>query len=220
MPQPLLSQLKLSGIIAILPGDLPLQSIIPAVDALLAAPVSAVMVALADGISTAVQSTAVLRDIRQRAGSQMVVGAEVETTSQTEAALAAGAQFISTQKWDTAVSDICRQHQVLHLPGVMSLIAASTAEQRGYSMIRLRTGGIDGPDYVSMVQKTCPNLLLVVDADINPDIIGSYGRAGATAVLAGQAIFTGPHQPMADIISRARSLQKAWEKQISSNGNR
>lgn len=205
MPQSVNDQLNLSGIIATLPGDLPLQSIIHCTDALLAAPISAVMVALTDSMDTAV-----LRDVRQRAGQQMVLGAEVETTDQTEAALAAGAQFISTQKWDTAVSDICRQHQVLHLPGVMSLMAASTAEQRGYSMVRLRTGGSDGPGYVSTVQKTCPNLSLVVDADVNPETIGSYGRAGATAVLAGSAIFTGPLQPMADIISRARALQKGW----------
>lgn len=205
MTQPLPIHLKTAGLIASLPGDLPLQNVIDVADALLASPVLTVEVVLAGN------DTAVVHDLCQRAGRKMVVGARVETQAAATAALAAGAHFVTTLTWNTAVWETCRQQQTAYLPGIISLMAAEEAQKRGCTLIRLRTGGPDGPAYVTAVRQAQPQLSLVVDAPVNEKTIGAYSRAGATAVFVGEAIFTHPTQPMADIITRARRLQKAWD---------
>jgi hypothetical protein len=54
-------------------------------------------------------------------------------------------------------------------------------------------------------------LSVVVAADITAANVGHYVRAGAVAVVVSQALFTGPDQPMSEVINNARRLLKAWE---------
>lgn len=206
MDQGLRRHLKESGIIATLPGSLPLPLVTMVADALLAAPVLAVEVVLSGG------DTAVIQDLCRRAGHLMMVGARIQAATQAAPALAAGSRFITTLQWDTAVWQQCEALQVDYLPGVMSGLAAQEVAARGCRWFRLRTGGGNGADYTAAVRQTVPQAGLAADADISPQNLAAYSRAGADAVFAGPAIFTGPGQTMADIIIRARELQQAWDQ--------
>ena len=201
-----LKRIKEAGIIATLPGDLPLQSILPVGDALMAAPVQAVEVE--DGRNAAT----IIADLSQRAGRHMLVGAGLVTTAvQTEIVIGAGAQFVTSPRLNEMVMACCRARAVLYVPGVISVLAAQAAYQSGCRLIRLRTGGPAGPDYVNTVRTALPELSVVVAADITAANVGHYVRAGAVAVVVSQALFTGPDQPMSEVINNARRLLKAWE---------
>ena len=52
---------------------------------------------------------------------------------------------------------------------------------------------------------------VLVAADISSENIIDYAKTGVTAVITQNAIFTNPPQTMADIITRARILQSAWQ---------
>lgn len=200
------NRIKEAGIIAMLPGDLPLQTILPVGDALLAAPVQAVEVEDGHYAST------VIADLCRRAGPHMLVGAgRVTTAVQAEAVIAAGAQFVASTQLNEAVMDCCGVRAVLYVPGVISVLAAQAAYQAGCRLIRLRTGGPTGPDYVNVVRTALPELGVVVAADITVANVGHYMRAGAMALVVGEALFAGPDQPMSEVINNARQLQKAWE---------
>lgn len=199
-------RIKEAGIIAMLPGDLPLQSILPVGDALLAAPLQAVEVEDGDNATT------IIADLRRRAGNHMLVGAgHITTAPQLEMVIAAGAQFVTSPRFNETVMVHCRTREVLYVPSVISVLAAQAAYQAGCRLIRLRTGGPAGPDYVNAVRTALPELSVVVAADITTANVGHYIRAGAVAVVVGKALFAGPDQPMTEVISNARRLQKAWE---------
>ncbi len=204
--QEIITRMQKAGIFAVLPGDSPLQMITEVADALLASPVLGVEVQLRGR-----QGVQLIADLRQRARENMVVGAgDVATTAVADAAIQAGAQFISSQRLDFELMSFCKEQDVLYLPGVISVLAAQAVQQAGGSIVRLRTGGAGGPDFVSAMRQAVPGLRVIVTGDISPQNAGDYAQSGADAVLVDDALFTGALRP-ADLITRARRLQKAWD---------
>jgi len=200
-----LARLKLAGLIACLPGDLPMQKTLVVVDALLAAPILAVEVSLV------AEDTAVIRDILNRAKGAMTVGAKVETAGQARTALETGAHFITTEQWQTAVWQRCQTLDTLYIPGAMAAATVAGIQKKGCETVRLRTGGVEGAAFAAMICHHFSGMLIMIDADVTPETVGHYGRAGSGAVFVSGAIYKGCHQKMTDIINRARALQKGWE---------
>lgn len=205
--QQIIHIIQKSGILAILPGDMPLQRITEMGDALLASPVVGVEVQLRKK-----QGFPLIVDLKQRAQKNMVVGAgDVETIADATTAIKAGAQFISSQRLDFELLSFCRERDILYLPGVISLLAAQAVQQSGGSIVRLRTGGASGPDFVAAMREAIPGLHIIATGDISVQNIGDYAKSGVDAVLVDDALFTNTEQAMADVITNARTLQKAWD---------
>lgn len=196
-----------AGIIARLPGNLPLADITPLADALLASPIEAVELVWSE--DTAVSLAA---DLRERSNGRLLIGAYgLETDEQANAAAQAGVQYISCERFCPDVLLACREHDLLYMPGIISIMAAQRAWQKGAQAIRLRTGGPDGPGFAGAVVDFMPELAVIVDADVQADNVGAYAETGAAAVIAGNSLFESAEQPMADIITRARVLQSGWQ---------
>jgi len=204
-------KLREAGIIAALPGTIPLADIVRVGDALLASPVLAVEVG---GGPERLQQVA---DLYQRANSHMIIGAGgVETAVDAVPLIQAGAQFITSPLLDLAIKAICQQHEVLYIPGIISAVAAQLAFQAECTMIRLYTGGPDGPDFVNVLRRTEPEQEIVVACDIEVVQIGRYVTAGASALMIGRPLYQDADQPMSDIITQARQLQRAWTAAMES----
>lgn len=204
------TRLAAAGIIAALPGDLPLQRVTALADALLASPVLALAVEHKGDLEG---TTAVIGDARERAGTEMVVGAaEISTMAEMEACLAAGAQFISSPRFDADLQARCEAEPVAYLPSVISLFAVQAAQEAGCRLVRVVTGGANGADYVHTLREALPGSILIVAGPITPEQVAGYVHAGAAALMPGSALFTGPAQPMADLITRARRLQQVWDE--------
>lgn len=206
----ILQQLKSGGIIAMLPGDIPLATSLAVADALLAAPVLAAEMAL-DGAA----SQSLLSDLRIRAGGNMLVGVRgIEDGGTLQTAVAAGAQFLSSPRFELDMMLACREQHVVYLPGVISIMAAQLAANAGCDLIRLRTGGQDGPNFVRRLRHTFPQLGVLVEVVDDQQALAqtkAYAAAGATAMLAGPSLFADAAQPMAEIIANARDFRTAWE---------
>jgi 2-dehydro-3-deoxyphosphogluconate aldolase / (4S)-4-hydroxy-2-oxoglutarate aldolase len=204
-------KLREAGIIAALPGTVPLADIVRVGDALLASPVLAVEVG---GGPERLQQVA---DLYQRANSHMIIGAGgVETAVDAVPLIQAGAQFITSPLLDLAIKAICQQHEVLYIPGIISAVAAQLAFQAECTMIRLYTGGPDGPDFVNVLRRTEPDQEIIVACDIEVAQIGRYVSAGASALMIGRPLYRDTDQPMSDIITQARQLQQAWTAAMES----
>ncbi len=202
-----INRIRRAGVLATVLGNLPLQEVLHMGDALLAAPVVGVEVLFQNGAGEAL-----LADLVRRANGQMVVGAGgVETAVIAQSAITAGAQFISSPRLDFEIMADCKEQDVLYLPTVIGLMAAQAVQQAGGDFILLRTGGEGGPDYVAHVLKTIPSLNIVVTGDIDTRNIGRYAKVGVTAVISSNNI-AAENQTMANIISQARKLQKAWDR--------
>ncbi len=217
----IIKRIRQAGVLATVPGNLPLQEVLSVGDALLAAPVIGVEVMLQNG-----NGEALMADLIQRANGQMVVGAGgVETATSTsdcsrrsgqavsaQTAIATGAQFISSPRLNFEIMAYCKEQDILYLPTVISLMAAQAVQQAGGDFVLLRTGGDDGSNYAAHILKTIPGLNIVATGDIDTRNIGLYAKAGVTAVITSNALTSGGNQTMANIISQARKLQKAWDR--------
>jgi 2-dehydro-3-deoxyphosphogluconate aldolase / (4S)-4-hydroxy-2-oxoglutarate aldolase len=198
-------KLREAGIIAALPGNVPLADIVRVGDALLASPVLAVEVG---GGPERLQQVA---DLYQRANSHMIIGAgRVETAVDAVPLIQAGAQFITSPLLDLAIKAVCQQHEVLYIPGIISAGAAQLAFRAECTMIRLTTGGPNGPNFVQALRRTEPKQEIVVACDITVAQVGRYVTAGASALMIGKPLYQDATQPMSDIITQARQLQGAW----------
>lgn len=201
----LLQHIMRGGVVATLPGDLPLANSTAVADALLASPVLTAVVQPHDGTAQ------VIADLRQRAGSNMLVGAgDVETAVQLDAALDAGAQFIMASRLNFELLAHCMARKIIYIPTVISIMAANSAYQAGAKMVVMRTGGPQGAEFVQTLLKALPTLHVAVANDYTPTEVTQYAQAGAAALIT-DTIYGGSEQPMADLITRARTLQRAWD---------
>jgi 2-keto-3-deoxy-6-phosphogluconate aldolase len=205
-----LSKLKDAGIIVALPGDLPLATILPIVDSLLASPILAVDVAFGGA-----ELPQLLHDLRQRAGDQLLIGVSgVETAVQHQSLQNSPIDYISSTRLDDDLLASCEASGVFYLPGVISAWAAQAAQQKGCGAIRLRTGGPTGADYVRAIREVQPDLDLIVETELAVEDVRKYRQAGAAALLVGAPLFNGPRQTMADLITQARTFNRAWQNSL------
>ena len=120
-----------------MPGDLPLSTILPIADALLASPILAVDVAYGGA-----ELPQLLHDLRERAGDKLLIGVSgVETAVQLQTLQSSPIDYISSIRLDDELLTSCRAQGIGYLPGVISVWAAQAAQQKACSTIRLRTGG-------------------------------------------------------------------------------
>jgi 2-dehydro-3-deoxyphosphogluconate aldolase/(4S)-4-hydroxy-2-oxoglutarate aldolase len=202
-----INKLKEAGIIVALPGDLPLSSIVPITDALLASPILAVDVAFGGA-----ELPQLLHDLRQRAGDKLLIGVSgVETAVQLQSLQNSPIDYISSSRLDDDLLASCQNGGPVYLPGVISIWAAQAAQQKGCRNIRLRTGGPGGAEYVRSIREVHPDLGLMVETELTFDDVSNYRQAGAAALVVGPPLFTGHKQTMADLITQARAFTQAWQ---------
>mgnify|MGYP002622901208 CR=1 FL=1 len=203
----IIERLKEAGIVVALPWDLPLAAILPIADALLASPILAVDVAFGGD-----ELPQLLHDLRRRAGDKLLIGVSgVETAVQLHSLQNSPIDYISSPRLDDELLIGCQNGGMTYLPGVISVLAAQAAQQKGCGSIRLRTGGPGGSDYVRAIRQVQPDLGLIVETELNPAEVYSYRQAGAAALVIGAPLFTGHNQTMADLIAQARIFTQAWQ---------
>jgi 2-dehydro-3-deoxyphosphogluconate aldolase/(4S)-4-hydroxy-2-oxoglutarate aldolase len=210
LAQPPLIRLQQAGLIAILSGNFSLTEIIEIGDALLAAPVLALEIDLANRYANEA-----IADLRQRAGPHLLIGAGgVQTVAQAELALTAGAQFITTATFDSDLAAHSRQNHYLLVPGVSTLAEAEQAQTTGCSLVK-----VDGsPERLAKFRQALPELDFIAAGDITLANIAAYVQAGAVSVAVGRTLITEPYTSMAAVISTARALQGAWAEAQSRRG--
>ncbi|MCY3990751.1 MAG: bifunctional 4-hydroxy-2-oxoglutarate aldolase/2-dehydro-3-deoxy-phosphogluconate aldolase [Caldilineaceae bacterium] len=206
-PEQMARRVQNDGIVAIVRGDFPAQKILEIGDALLAAPVLIMEVTL-----NTPGALDLIRMLRARFGENMYIGAgTVRTVDQFNAAVAAGAQFTVAPGLNPAVVTQARKADILHIPGVYTATEAETASAAGSRLLKLFPANIGGPAYLKALRAPLDDIQFVPTGGIGPDNAAAWARAGAAALGVGSSLVTGPHQPMADLIQRARALRQAWE---------
>ena len=200
-------RIKDEGIVAIVRGDFPAQKVVEIGDALLAAPVLVMEVTL--NTRGALELIGMLR---ARFGENMVIGAgTVRTAQQFDAAAAAGAQFTVAPGSNSEVIAQAGTADILHIPGVFSATEADRARADGARLLKLFPADIGGPAYLKALRAPLDDIEFVPTGGIGPENAAAWANAGAAAIGAGSSLVTGPNQPMADLIERARALRRAWQ---------
>ncbi|HSH03882.1 MAG TPA: bifunctional 4-hydroxy-2-oxoglutarate aldolase/2-dehydro-3-deoxy-phosphogluconate aldolase [Anaerolineae bacterium] len=201
------SQITRQAIIAILPRDLPLNDTHMIADALAATPVCAVQFVFHNALDWEI-----VRSWRQRSPAEMLLGlSSITTLPQAQAAIAAGAQFLSSFGYQPTVHNYCQQHDILYLSGAATFAEVQQAVQNNCTRIKLFVNKTGGFNYLRTMQAAFADCQFMPTGYINPDNIAQYAQANVPAIGIGRSIFGQPPYSMRAIISRARALQKKWD---------
>ncbi len=197
------------GVIAILPGELPLQRVNEIADALLAAPILAVEV-VPNGPAT----LATVQLLRERAGDNMLVGAaRVESVAELDASIAAGAQFASSMAdFNLPLLAHAKKQGFFYIPTVHSPGQTLFASKAGSIWQKIRDDidveGLEGMTERSEMAGYRPKYII---NQLDSDNIEFAAEAGAKLVTVND-IYLGPQQSQADIITRARNARSLWNE--------
>lgn len=201
LDQPALTRLQQAELIAVLSGDFSLTEIIEIGDALLAAPVLALEIDLANR-----HAYEAIAELRHRAGPHLLIGAGgVQTVEQVRLALAAGAQFTTAATFDPTLASEGQKNASLHVPGVSTLAEAQQAAADCH-LVKVALP----PERLAEIRRALPELAFIAAGDISEDSVAAYARAGAVGVAVRHPLIAEPYISMATIISTARIWQNAW----------
>jgi 2-dehydro-3-deoxyphosphogluconate aldolase/(4S)-4-hydroxy-2-oxoglutarate aldolase len=104
----------------------------------------------------------------------------------------AGADFIISPILKLEMSDVCRDHDKLWIPGCATLTEAVTAKENGAGVIKIFPGSVLGPEFVRSVMPVVPDLVLMITGGVEPtrDSLGAWFGAGAACVGMGSQLFS------------------------------
>jgi 2-dehydro-3-deoxyphosphogluconate aldolase/(4S)-4-hydroxy-2-oxoglutarate aldolase len=200
------TQIRQTGIIAIIRGDFPFERLLAIAGAIAEGGVSVVEVTL--NSRGALEGIAALR---RQAGDDMLIGAgTVRTLEEVNAALDAGAQFLVSPNFDPASVARSQEVGVLHLPGVFTASEAQTAYAAGCQMVKLFPADALGPRYLKALRAPLNDIDFVPTGGIEAANIADFVRAGAVAFGVGSSLVKSADQDLADLREKAARLAAAF----------
>lgn len=194
-----------SGLIVALPADLPLQSIIKVSDALLASPIVAVLVPWHPGIRS------LLTDLRRRSGSNFVIGVSGVKTA-VQLAQLRYADYVVCERDNAALQRAVQKAGLVYLLETHSLAAVASSDA---GAVVVSGAGEYGRLLTRSLLDTPNAPAVIVQGAFSPDDATFYARIGASAMIVHQTIYEDDEQLMADLITRARRMQAAWDAGVS-----
>ena len=104
----------------------------------------------------------------------------------------AGAHFIISPILKPEMADVCREHDMLWIPGCATLTEIVTAKELGAGVIKVFPGSVLGPGFVSAITPVVPGLKLMITGGVEPTEanMSAWLNAGATCVGLGSQLFT------------------------------
>lgn len=133
--------------------------------------------------ANALQTFEQLHAFQQAQGNEMLLGAGTIFTRQEAAGfIAAGAAFIVSPCFVQEVWDVCRHHQILYLPGCMTVKEIFEANKAGCGMVKVFPGPVVGPAFVKAVTAVLPDVKYMVTGGVSQQNMPEWLAAGAHAV--------------------------------------
>lgn len=104
----------------------------------------------------------------------------------------AGADFIISPILKIEMSEVCKAHDKLWIPGCATLTEAVTAKEHGAGVIKIFPGSVLGPEFVRSIMPVVPDLVLMITGGVEPtkESLSAWFNAGATCVGMGSQLFS------------------------------
>ena len=198
---------RAAGVIAIIRGDFPLESLAGIVDALAQGGVQLIELTL--NSRSALEGIALLR--RESPQDVLIGAGTVRTATEVEQVIAAGAQFLVSPNWEPNSAARAQALNVLHLPGVFTATEAQAAYAAGCNMVKLFPADVGGPAYLKALRAPLHDIDFVPTGGIDEHNIAAYINAGALAVGLGSALVRSPDQPLDELNQRATRIVQALQ---------
>jgi len=104
----------------------------------------------------------------------------------------AGAHFIVSPILKPAMAELCKQHDIMWIPGCATLTEIVTGKEAGAEVIKIFPGSVLGPGFVSAVMPVVPGLQLMPTGGVEPNEknLSGWFKAGVVCVGMGSQLFT------------------------------
>lgn len=124
-------------------------------------------------------------------GMQLGIGT-IKTIAAAEAFIAAGADFIICPIIDPAIGAVVHKANLLWIPGCMTSTEINTAEISGATLVKIFSGSVVGPSYITAIKEIFPNLLFMPTGgvDTTEENLKAWFNSGVSAVGMGSKLIT------------------------------
>jgi 2-dehydro-3-deoxyphosphogluconate aldolase / (4S)-4-hydroxy-2-oxoglutarate aldolase len=104
----------------------------------------------------------------------------------------AGAHFIVSPILKPEMSEVCKKHDILWIPGCATLTEVVTGKEHGADVIKIFPGSVLGPGFVSSILPVVPGLQLMPTGGVEPNEknLTAWFKAGVICVGMGSQLFT------------------------------
>jgi 2-dehydro-3-deoxyphosphogluconate aldolase / (4S)-4-hydroxy-2-oxoglutarate aldolase len=163
---------------------------------------------------TVPNAIAVIREVAQKYGSEVLIGAGTVTTAeQAESCLRAGAEFLVSPGLAPAVLSVAKSSGKLAVPGALTPTELMNAQELGARLIKIfPCGNVGGPKYLRSLKAPFPSASLIPTGGVNAANAGEFIAAGAFALGVGADLVDAKalrEGNLAKIISAAENLVNA-----------
>jgi 2-dehydro-3-deoxyphosphogluconate aldolase/(4S)-4-hydroxy-2-oxoglutarate aldolase len=149
--------------------------------------------ALAEGGVTAVEVTLtvpdaldVLRQVRQRLGDRVLLGAGTILDPETaRAALLAGAEFLVSPTLNPGVINLCKRYGKLALPGAFTPTEILAAWEAGADVVKVFPAEVVGPAFFKAMRGPLPQVRLMPTGGVDLTTAADFLKAGACCLGVG-----------------------------------
>ncbi len=199
----LLAHLHRVALIARLRSDLPIQELLEIGDALLAAPILLVEIAM-----DFADAAAAIAEFRQCYGDHLLIGAAaIQTMAQLTAAQAAGAHYFVLPTLDPTLLRAVREQELLCIAQVATPAQAQLARLEGCGLVAVVAEHLSQFPAAAWHAASVP---LVCDVN-DTATLATAQAVGVSAIRLEEMLFPSTAWSHAAIITTARQLQQRWE---------
>ena len=124
-------------------------------------------------------------------------------------AIEAGAKYVVSPGYSEEVNKVCKEMNVLYLPGCMTVSEIMKAMDAGNKMIKLFPGDVFGAKYVKAIKAPIPNVEIMPTGGVSVDNIEEWFANGVSCVGVGSSLIKGS---LDDIENTAKAFMKKMEK--------
>ena len=124
-------------------------------------------------------------------------------------AIEAGAKYVVSPGYSEEVNKVCKEMNVLYLPGCMTVSEIMKAMDAGNKMIKLFPGDVFGAKYVKAIKAPIPNVEIMPTGGVSVDNIEEWFANGVSCVGVGSSLIKGS---LDDIENIAKAFMKKMDK--------
>ena len=124
-------------------------------------------------------------------------------------AIEAGAKYVVSPGFSEEVNKICKEKNVLYLPGCMTVSEIMKAMDAGNKMIKLFPGDVFGAKYVKAIKAPIPHVEIMPTGGVSVDNIEEWFANGVACVGAGSSLIKGSNE---DIENTAKAFMEKMKK--------
>ncbi|MGL4588761.1 MAG: bifunctional 4-hydroxy-2-oxoglutarate aldolase/2-dehydro-3-deoxy-phosphogluconate aldolase [Mycoplasmatales bacterium] len=103
-------------------------------------------------------------------------------------AINAGCSYIVSPGFSPKVSDVCKNKNMLYLPGCMTATEIMNAMDHGHEYIKLFPGDIFSPGYIKSILAPIPNVKIMVTGGVDVDNVKEWFANGVVMVGVGSSL--------------------------------